>query len=1098
MQWIKRFVLALALACVGSNAAAQILIGEVDAFGALPDVLGEGEDWIEVWNAGDQPASLAGLFLSDDGAEWNKWPLPAVTLAPDQRLIVFASGRDVRPLDHWEGTVRDMDLWRYLIPEAPLASDWRRPEFNDAGWDVAPGGFGYGDGDDITDVGGANVVYLRHTFTVEDLPSIMHGLLAFDYDDGCVAFINGHEVFRSQTMSGSETMPGSETVSGHSIAFNAWTNGLHEAQLYQGGVPEHVAFDPREWLVEGDNVFAVQVHNESATSSDLTIRPFLALGHHTPNPAPFNAIPNWMETEDPGLHTNFRLKPGEPVILSDAAGTLLDLATLPAECRTGLTYGRGGSGPNDWCWYTTPTPGADNGLDCLAGILPAPVVVPGSGHFPGPPAVTATSGTPSGPPGQTLPTMTHRYTTDGSEPTTSSAVFTGQWNPGETLILSVRAFADGWVPSATVDRTYFIDEPPSPLERVSIITHPDHLWDWETGIYVMGPNAAGDYPHMGANFWQPWSKESRLEWFGEDGNSITQARFDLEIHGGWSRAEPQRSFRLDFKPKWTGPLEHAVFPSKPDITEFGNLNLRNGGQASWENKIQDAFYGELALETHCVASAWRPVEVYLNGVYWGLYGAREKSEENFVEDKFGWNDNSVDLFNQWVSQNGSPSAWEASVNPLLAMPSGSDAFKQGFEDNFDVLSYFDYHIFEIHGQNVDWMTAPWGPKNFKYFRSLEGDGKWRAILYDTDACFGAWGTSVWENFLQLSVSPPYPTTYSNLFGKVLENGELGCGFATRYCDLLATSFEPNRFNARLDQAAAWIGPVMERHIDMWDSPASLDYWQFRLQLIMDHNVDRVFAGREQLRDHFGFSQPHTMTIEWANPIGGEVRVNGMSGLGQGWEGAYFGECPIQLAAIPAEGFAFLGWEENGHTLLGLLDATAPFAEVELYGTDTFKALFGPCLSGVTVSIVEVDNGLEAMVEGSAQPLTLQWWLDGEMVQEGAVWSGTPIEGLVVTASNGECTVLSDGWGSDTVTSVVPSLAQAEAPAMLQPNPARDVVSVQGGGDRLEVLDAQGRLRLEQVLSGGGVQLDVSDWPAGMYIVRLLGQGGVQTERLIVE
>ena len=88
------------------------------------------------------------------------------------------------------------------------------------------------------------------------------------------------------------------------------------------------------------------------------------------------------------------------------------------------------------------------------------------------------------------------------------------------------------------------------------------------------------------------------------------------------------------------------------------------------------------------------------------------------------------------------------------MPSGSEAFKQGFEDNFDVLSYFDYHIFEIHGQNVDWMTAPWGPKNFKYFRSLEGDGKWRAILYDTDACFGAWGTSVWENFLQLSVTPP--------------------------------------------------------------------------------------------------------------------------------------------------------------------------------------------------------------------------------------------------------------------------------------------------------------------------------------------------------
>ena len=79
-----------------------------------------------------------------------------------------------------------------------------------------------------------------------------------------------------------------------------------------------------------------------------------------------------------------------------------------------------------------------------------------------------------------------------------------------------------------------------------------------------------------------------------------------------------------------------------------------------------------------------------------------------------------------------------------------------------------------------------------------------------------------------------------------------------------------------------------------------------------------------------------------------------------------------------------------------------------------------------------------------------------------------------------------------------AFVDAQAAAMLQPNPARNVVSVQGGGDRLEVLDAQGRLRLEQALPGGGVQLDVSDWPAGMYIVRLLGPGGIQTERLIVE
>ena len=170
---------------------------------------------------------------------------------------------------------------------------------------------------------------------------------------------------------------------------------------------------------------------------------------------------------------------------------------------------------------------------------------------------------------------------------------------------------------------------------------------------------------------------------------------------------------------------------------------------------------------------------------------------------------------------------------------------------------------------------------------------------------------------------------------------------------------------------------MERHINMWDSPQSLDYWQYRIEYLQNHNADRVYPSREQLRNTFGFNATKTMTVEWTNPIGGEVLVNGMSGLGQGWQGTYFGECPVQLAAIPAEGYSFLGWEENGHTLLGLLDPALPFAEVALYGDDTFKALFGPCLSGVTVSIVEGDGMLEAIVSGSAQPLTVQWWLDGQ-------------------------------------------------------------------------------------------------------------------------
>ena len=74
----------------GLSCSAQVLIGEVSAFGALPDVLEEEEDWIELWNAGVDPVSLSGLRLSDDPDDWAKWPLPDQVLLPDERIVVFA------------------------------------------------------------------------------------------------------------------------------------------------------------------------------------------------------------------------------------------------------------------------------------------------------------------------------------------------------------------------------------------------------------------------------------------------------------------------------------------------------------------------------------------------------------------------------------------------------------------------------------------------------------------------------------------------------------------------------------------------------------------------------------------------------------------------------------------------------------------------------------------------------------------------------------------------------------------------------------------------------------------------------------------------
>ena len=51
-------------------------------------------DWVEILNLSSETANLEGWFLTDDAADPIKWRFPAVPLAPNSYLLVWASGKD--------------------------------------------------------------------------------------------------------------------------------------------------------------------------------------------------------------------------------------------------------------------------------------------------------------------------------------------------------------------------------------------------------------------------------------------------------------------------------------------------------------------------------------------------------------------------------------------------------------------------------------------------------------------------------------------------------------------------------------------------------------------------------------------------------------------------------------------------------------------------------------------------------------------------------------------------------------------------------------------------------------------------------------------
>jgi len=169
----------------------------------------------------------------------------------------------------WVTVIERGDEWRYLIPSVEPPAHWNTVGFNDGQWSTGPSGFGYGDGDDATVIPPAISVFIRKVFTIADVDGVSVAFLHIDYDDAFVAYLNGVEVARDNI-----GQPGDDTPYNQPA-----DNAGHEASIYGGGVAEQFEIASiGSILREGNNVLAIQVHNASPGSSDMTAIPSLVLG----------------------------------------------------------------------------------------------------------------------------------------------------------------------------------------------------------------------------------------------------------------------------------------------------------------------------------------------------------------------------------------------------------------------------------------------------------------------------------------------------------------------------------------------------------------------------------------------------------------------------------------------------------------------------------------------------------------------------------------------------------------------------------------------------------------------------------------------------
>jgi len=152
--------------------------------------------------------------------------------------------------------------WKYHDRGTDLGTTWRAAVYDDSGWEHGNAPLGYPDTDFEIDTeidfgadpGNKHITtYFRKAFSLEDPADVDTLTLRIRYDDGYVVYLNGQEVVRG-------------TMDYGTVSYGTLANAANGSE---GAYDEENLNAEIGKLVAGVNVLAVEVHQASASSSDL-------------------------------------------------------------------------------------------------------------------------------------------------------------------------------------------------------------------------------------------------------------------------------------------------------------------------------------------------------------------------------------------------------------------------------------------------------------------------------------------------------------------------------------------------------------------------------------------------------------------------------------------------------------------------------------------------------------------------------------------------------------------------------------------------------------------------------------------------------------
>lgn len=605
------------------------------------------------------------------------------------------------------------------------------------------------------------------------------------------------------------------------------------------------------------------------------------------------------------------------------------------------------------------------------------------------------------------------YTTDGSLPDETSRLYTGPIRITNRThsenVLSARTdvcAGSKYVPSFSVQKgtviraiAYLPNGTTTPVANasyfvgidretefgdtpvISLITDPENLFNYETGIYVLGKTyddwlaedpsriqleawkRAANYTNRGSE----WERDISVEYLSSDGSAGFLQDMGVRIMGGASRNAVQKSLKLVAREEYGKKnLKFDLIPGNlrsdgtGPVTKYKSFVLRIGGNDADYARLRDPYLQALASECRFETQASTPCVVFLNGEYWGMYAITEDYSDNYFENNYGIDNKNVVLLKRGEIEDGEETditLFREMYFCITRQDMSVDAHYKEACELLDMGSFIDYCAFEIYVGNQDSM---FDNNNWRMWRVREADhatarsdGKWRMVAYDTDFSTGIYnnGSSYKEDNITAKLSASSEKERESnlknyapveLFRSLMKNEQFRSEFLLTLCDMRNIHFEATKASALLEEMSAEYLRLMPDTFlrfgpDWVARQNTTEYYKNKLKELRTYMNGRYNAFPNLMRNVFDLGPMKKLTVKASDAALGTVRVNHSTlDLSKDFSGMYFPELTVKLTAIPADGAKFTGWETDSTYVT---DKTATTITIPMTEAVTVTATF---------------------------------------------------------------------------------------------------------------------------------------------------------------